>query len=235
MVAELLFGTQPPGFTLSMANQTDRRYPLSSRRNFCFLAACSLWLGCALPLLQAIYARSPAVPERATCHDTPPHPFLGSIWPKLSSSPSWLTRSCFSRSSPDGHTDDVRKGARHGHHFQDHLAPPFARLPASMAPHEILGSDNGMTGQSTGHGQYMPPWTPYIASAPASPIPPSRRPHSATLNTRRQPPCFPVSPPLSACCLCMADVPLPLVCATASHASLSRPGLRLSLRNVAQR
>lgn len=33
-------------------------------------------------------------------------------------------------------------------------------LAASTNPHEVLGSDNGMTGQSTGHGQYMPPWTP---------------------------------------------------------------------------
>lgn len=71
MDAELRLGTQPPGFTLSMANQTlahPERRPLPARKplNFCFLTACPLWLGCTLALLQAIYAPSPAVP--GTCH-----------------------------------------------------------------------------------------------------------------------------------------------------------------------
>lgn len=145
--------------------------------------------------------------------------FLGNIW----SSPSWLTWSCFSRSSPDGHTDDARKGGPTWSPFSRPACPTFSpacplTLTASTNPREVLGSDNGMTGQSTGHGQYLPPWTPYIASAPASPIPPSRRPHSATLNSRCQPPLIPrLTSPLRLLPL-HARRSLPLVCATASHA-----------------
>ena len=91
-----------------------------------------------------------------------------------------------------------------------HLIPPDPPDAESFDdPHRVLGSDNGMTGQSTGYGQYMPPWTPYIASAPVSPR--SALPPSAFGNSQLQvsTPCFPVSPPLSACYLCMTDVPLP--------------------------
>ncbi|KAK1832967.1 hypothetical protein QBC39DRAFT_62486 [Podospora conica] len=110
-----------------------------------------------------------------------------------------------------------------------HLSPAHPpALGASTVPRGLLGSDNGMTGQSTGYGQYMPPWTPYIASTPVfrrSAFPPSAFGNSQLKGVNRpstQTPWFSVSPPLSARCVCMAEVPL--VCATASHASLSRPG-----------
>jgi hypothetical protein len=105
-----------------------------------------------------------------------------------------------------------------------HLSPACPlTLGASTAPHGVLGSDNGMTGQSTRYGQYMPPWTLYIGSAPVSPL--SALPPSAFGNSQLQvsTPCFPVSPPLSACSLYMPGgrSSPPLVRATASHASLS--------------
>lgn len=110
-------------------------------------------------------------------------------------------------------------------------------LAASTNPHEVLGSDNGMTGQSTGHGQYMPPWTPLYCLCTR--LSHSTLPPSAFGNSQHQMSTPPVSPshlPSRLAASAWQTFPFPsYVRRQATHRCPDRVCVVLSLRNVAQR